>query len=333
MSKTLLIALSVILVFVFFCPTIVWSQTAPVFTVIGTVVDFNGESVSNGLSVIVQNETTGAKIYGVTGNVSNIYLLPKGISVEKGQFAVVFPPVTSNRAASVDDKIVVQVPDLYGKGEFTYTVTESDIKFGRMEPRIPYYTFTLNLHKGINLISIPLAEATSVTHEGETVMIKKVSDLGKLLGDSWNLIMTADCNKFQSYNPGRNPGTDIEIDGYTGLIVIMKTEATLELTGKAWDVDEKNLLAGCSNMIGLPLKDDNLVRVSDLGEQLGNCWNIIMSCDAEGNFHSYTPGPIKANSNIVIDGDTGLIILTKKNESCFLSIIGAPWSDENRRSP
>jgi hypothetical protein len=121
MSRTLLIAPSVILVLVLFCPIIVWSQTASILTVIGTVVDSNGEPVGNGLTAKVENLTTGATIHGITGGISNAYLLPRGISVGQGQFAVVFQPFTSNQAATVGDKIMVQVPELYGDEQFFYT--------------------------------------------------------------------------------------------------------------------------------------------------------------------------------------------------------------------
>ena len=328
MSRTLLIAFLVI--FVLFCPIIVWSQTASIFTVIGTVVDSNGEPVGNGLAFIVQNATTGATIYGVTGGVSNAYLLPQGIIVGKGQFAAVFPPFESDYAAEVGDKIIVQVPDLYGKEEFTYNVTEADIEFEKMEIRIPYYHFTLSLVNGQNLISIPLAEATV---EGSDVKIERVSDLGKLLGDSWNLITTYDSEcKPQSYTPTTpfEAKSNIEIDGYTGLTVMMRQPKTLELIGKGWGTDEKVLSDICNtHMIGIPLKDESIVRVSDLGELLGDCWNLIITYDDKGNPQSYMPTtPPDAKSNIVIDGDTGLIVVTK--ETCILSIAGAPWSDQNR---
>lgn len=334
MSRALLIACSVVLVVVLFCPIIVWSQTAPIFTVIGTVVDSKEKPVDNGLAVEVQNANTGATVYGVTGGISNAHLLSEEIIVGKGQFAVVFPPFEKgDRAAAVDDKIIVKVHDgLYMGKEFSYNVTKSNIESGKMEIRIPYYTFTLSLVEGINLISIPLAEATV---EGGTVKIERVSDLGKLLGGSWSLIISSDCGtgKFMSYTPATPPGVplDVKIDGYTGLIVVMKEKKTLELIGKGWDVDGKDLPGKCKNMIGIPLKDDNLVRVSDLGESLGDRWNLIISYDREASiFRSYTPTTRPdAKSNIVIDGDTGLIVVTK--EPCSFSVKGEPWSDENRR--
>lgn len=351
MSRTLLIACSVILVIVLFFPIIVWSQTASIFVVRGTVKDSNGELADNGLAVIVRNATTDVTLYAVTGGVSNAYLLPKNIIVGRGQFAVVFPPFESNRAAAVGDKIEIHVsyPPYEGK-TFSYTVAQSNIispEYGEMEIIIPYYTFTLRLDKGINLISIPLAEATAEDEKGEIVKdekgepvrIKKVSDLRKSLGDSWSLITSFNCKKgFQSYQrstPEEAP-LNIDIDGYTGLIVVMKEARTLKLIGKGWPEGDMVLTSECFNrinMIGIPLKDNKLEKVSDLGELLGGTWNLIIIFNRkESKFQSYQRStPKEAPLNIVINGDTGLIVVMRSDKK--ISVTGEPWSDENRRIP
>lgn len=326
MSKALLVACSIILVLVLFGPIVVWSQTVSIFTVIGTVVDSNRAPADNGLVVVVQNTNTSATIYGVTGEVSNNYLLSNEIIIGKGQFAVVFPPYESGKAAVVGDKIIVQIPDLYEK-TFSYTVTQADIDSGEMKLRIPYYTFTLSLVKGFNLISIPLANATV---ERNTVKLERVSDLGKLLGDSWNLIISSDCNTgvFLSYTPTTpfEAPSNVKIDGYTGLIVLMKEAKNIKIIGKGWDLDQKILSGTCTNIIGIPLEDDNITRVSDLGQLLGDSWDLIISYDREGKPQSYTPTtPLDAKSNIVITGGKGLIVVTKKPVT--FSITGKPWSD------
>jgi len=305
----------------------------------GIVTDLSGAPANNGLAVIVKYKSVDDEIFEITfpaviGNISNAYLLSEAIVVEKGEFVVVFPPSKGNQAAEVGDEIVVQVPALYGNEPFSYTVAESHIlspEYGEMKIRIPYYHFTLSLVEGINLISIPLAEATI---EGSDVKIERVSDLGKLLGDSWNLIIIYDSEcKPQSYTPTTpfEAKSNIEIDGYTGLTVMMRQPKTLELIGKGWDADEKVLSDICNtHMIGIPLKDENIVRVSDLGELLSDCWNLIITYDNEGNPQSYTPTTLpEAKSNMVIDGDTGLIVVAKG--FCSFLITGAPWSDENRR--
>ena len=322
MSRTLLITCSVILVFVLFCPLIVWSQTISIFVVKGTVIDSEGDPANNGLAVevkLVRGEEIIARVDAVTGGISNAYLLPKDYILEEitqGEFIVVFPPPKSDQT-----RIKVDVPNSY---TVSYTVAEFDLSGERVAS-----TFTLSLVEGINLISIPLD--TNV--EGGN-MIKTVSDLGTALGDSWNLIITYDSEcKTQSYTPTTpfEAKSNIEIDGYTGLIVMMRQPKTLELIGKGWDTDEKILSDKCStHMIGISLKDENIVRVSDLGELLGDCWNLIITYDNEGNPQSYTPTTLpEAKSNMVIDGDKGLIVVTKG--LCSFSITGAPWSDENRR--
>ena len=347
MSRALLIACSVILVFVLFCPIIVWSQTAPIFVVRGTVTDSSGVPVDNGLAVIVEYKAADGKFDvtfpAVTGGVSNAYLLPKDIVVGKGEFAVVFPPFKSNQAAAVGDKIKVRVPVLYDES-FYYTVTQSNIDSGEIELAIPYYTFTLELKKGINLISIPLAEATArdengefvKDEEGKIVTIQRVSDLGKLLGED-DLIIIYNCTerRFLHYKKtfDETAKSNIEINGYTGLIVVMREPKTLKLIGKGWDVGKKDLNSNCrTHMIGIPLKDDGIEKVSNLGEQLGeDDLIIIYNCTERRFLHYKKTFDETAKSNIKIDGDTGLIVVMKKPYS--LPVTGEPWSDENRRVP
>jgi hypothetical protein len=185
------------------------------------------------------------------------------------------------------------------------------------------------------LISIPLAEATI---EGSGVIIKRVSDLGKLLGDSWKLIIVYDCNenKLRSYTPHslEMDKSNVEINGYTGLFVEMKEARTLKLIGKGWPEGDVNLTSKCrNNMIGIPLKDDSLGRVSNLGKRLGDCWDLIITYDSkEQKPQSYGRNDLLNNrigikSDIVINGGIGLIIVVTTNKTCILPIKGNPWSD------
>jgi hypothetical protein len=91
------------------------------------------------------------------------------------------------------------------------------------------------LNEGINLIGIPLADATV---EGGIEPITMVKDLGDALGDAWSLIVSYDTetSKFQSYAPGTpdDAKSNITIDGGVGLILVMKSATSISITGEPW---------------------------------------------------------------------------------------------------
>jgi len=191
------------------------------------------------------------------------------------------------------------------------------------------FVFDLTLNPGPNMISIPLANATV---EGSTEPIRKVKELGNALGDTWFLIISFDTetNKFQSFTPTtpENAKSNIDITGTTGLIVVMRQATTLTLKGEPWPEGNIKLNAGF-NLIGIPLKDENLEKIIDLSTLLSDSVNVIISLDTEtGKFLSFTPKtPENAKSNIIIDGGVGLVLVMKSANE--ISVTGEPWSNEN----
>ena len=172
--------------------------------------------------------------------------------------------------------------------------------------------------------------------EGEPVTTSSVSNLAKALGDDVNLVISVNPNtgKFQTYIPGSTPEgaeADIDIDGDTGLIVAMRADVSLSLRGQAWPGDVT--LSSGINMIGIPLKDEEIASASDLAGKLGDDVNLIVSVNPNtGKFQTYIPGstPEGAEADIDIDGDTGLIVAMRAEST--LTVTGEPWSNENRRS-
>jgi hypothetical protein len=184
--------------------------------------------------------------------------------------------------------------------------------------------FNLALNAGLNLIAVPLADATV---EGTTNPIMKVKDLGDALGKTWSLIISlnSETGKFQSFTP-TTPETaksNINITGTTGLIVMMSQAKTLMIQGNPWSEGDINLNAGL-NLIGIPLKDEKLGTASDLSALIINSVNLIISIDETGKFQSFTPTtPETAKSNITINGGIGLILLMKSPDKVAVS--GEPW--------
>jgi hypothetical protein len=184
--------------------------------------------------------------------------------------------------------------------------------------------FDLTLNAGLNLIAVPLADATV---EGTTKPIMKVKDLGDALGETWSLIISLnETGSFQSFTPGtpETAKSNIAITGTTGLIVMMSQEKTLMLEGNPWPEGDINLNTGL-NLVGVPLKDEKLGTASDLSALLSDSVNLIISIDVEtGKFQSFTPTtPETAKSNITINGGVGLILSMKSPDKVAVS--GEPW--------
>jgi len=185
--------------------------------------------------------------------------------------------------------------------------------------------FDLTLNAGLNLIAVPLADAT-VEDAKEPIM--KVKDLGDALGKTWSLIISLnpETNKFQSFIPGTDEKakSNIDITGTIGLIVLMSEAKTLTLQGNPWPEGEIDLNAGL-NLIGVPLKDERLEKVSNLSALLSDSVNLIVSINVEtSKFQSFIPGTDeKAKSNIGIGGGVGLILVMKSPDEVAVS--GEPW--------
>jgi hypothetical protein len=185
--------------------------------------------------------------------------------------------------------------------------------------------FDLALNAGFNLIAIPVF----------TESIKNVKDLAGEIGEACSLIISLDAEtgKFQSFIPGTTLETaksNVNITGTTGLIVSMKQAKTLNLAGDPWPEGDISLNAGF-NMIGIPLKNENLKKVIDLSTLLSGNVNLIISLDTEtGKFQSFIPGTTleTAKSNIVINGGVGLILSMKSPDE--IPITGEPWSNESK---
>jgi hypothetical protein len=185
--------------------------------------------------------------------------------------------------------------------------------------------FNLTLNAGLNLIAVPLADATV---EGATKPIMKVKDLGDALGKTWSLIISLnpDTGKFQSFTPTTpvEAKSNIDITGKTGLIVVMSQAKTLMIQGNPWPEGDINLNTGL-NLIGVPLKDEKLGTASDLSALLSDSVNLIISVDVKtGKFQSFTPTtPATAKSNINLSGGVGLILMMKSPDKVAVS--GEPW--------
>ncbi len=182
--------------------------------------------------------------------------------------------------------------------------------------------FTLSIPRGTHGIHIPL-KVNQIN--GEDAAINTVADLFDALGDAVNFIISLDDNgRWQSYIGDESAGSaaDAEIRADTGLIVVMRSAAVLQLAGNALGAggDSRINLDVGNNLVGFPRNPDGINMISGLllfeGVQV-----IAVSKTTGFGFHTITApgqdgdGPIK--------GGVGYLLVA--TAPIDISIIGSPW--------
>ena len=184
--------------------------------------------------------------------------------------------------------------------------------------------FTLSIAAGTHAIHVPL----DVTHiDGEAGTIETVGDLYDALGESVNFIITlgADGN-WMSYLGDESAGSmaDAAIGDDTGLIAVMKSAATLELTGNALGtggVSQINIEIG-NNLVGVPL--DPVVDMMISGALVEGVGAIAVSNAAGDGFHTITEAGQDGDGPIM--GGVGYIVVA--TAAANIPIVGSAWENE-----
>ena len=183
----------------------------------------------------------------------------------------------------------------------------------------PLEEFSLSLSAGLNLVHIPL-KVTTVNGSAQT--IASVSDLYEALGGADTVIslITHDTERgFQAYFGG--PGSGMVLRDETGIIVSMRTPVSVHFRGTPLESNGTSTFsinAGI-NLIGLPLQDAQIRRVSDL-LTLANISTVIL-IDDNGEFKNVSqPGD---PADIVITGGKAFILIAQQTVTVTLS--GAAW--------
>ena len=184
--------------------------------------------------------------------------------------------------------------------------------------------FTLSIPAGTHAIHVPL----DVTHiDGEAGTIETVGNLYDALGDSVNFIITlgADGN-WMSYLGDESAGSmaDAEIGDDTGLIAVMKSAATLELTGNALGAGGYSMVSinVGNNLVGVPLDSVVDMMISDaLVEGVGA---IAVSKAAGDGFHTIQAAGDTGDGPVM--GGVGYIVVATAAAS--IPIYGSAWENE-----
>ena len=204
-------------------------STTNTLVVTGTVYNQTGEIAENGLLVEVSITTQGLIAKDETGKTAG-----------NGQYSATFFDM-QNVVAKAGDEILVTVTDAQGKlvGQGRHTLTAAEVEATNTQidvtPRkaLEVKPVTLQLRKGINVISVPVKAEEGL----------RMSDLAESIGkDKLAMIIRYDYtqDKFISYLPtfpDASPANAV-VQANEGYIVVMKADKDVEFEGTK--VSEKN---------------------------------------------------------------------------------------------
>ena len=189
--------------------------------------------------------------------------------------------------------------------------------------------FTLSVPSGTSLIHVPLRV---VSVDGVAAALRSVGDLHDALGgaETVNLLTTRDSqtNQWHSYLGDISRGTiaDPQLTDEIGIIASMRKAVELHLTGDALGQDGTSTirLQPGTNLVGVPLRDSRITRVSDLLTLEGIRDNVpAVTVSVDGNFKVVARAD--DNGDIPVTGDLSFIMAAQFGAT--ISISGDGWGD------
>ena len=191
----------------------------------------------------------------------------------------------------------------------------------------PLFEFTLSVPKGISLIHVPL-KVTVINGEPRTV--ESIGDLYDALGgaETVSFLISLDSNtqEWSSYFGPQDKGTpsDKVLTDDLGIIATLIKPVSVQFTGEALGTNRNSAitLRLGTNLVGVPVKDSRITRVSDLltldGIE-GNVSTIIVNDTGE----FFVVGRAGDAGNIPItDGQSFLLIA---RASVTVPLTGEGW--------
>ena len=187
--------------------------------------------------------------------------------------------------------------------------------------------YRLSIPAGISLIHVPL-KVTAV--DGVPKTITSIGDLYDVLGsaDTVNFLITYDSKTqgWLSYFGATDKGTsaDVALTDDKGIIVGLRTPVSIQLRGDPLGTDGSSAITLNQglNLVGLPLRDLRIARVSDLFalEGIGGNVPVIILTD-DGAFKSV--GRARDPGDIPIIGGQSFIMTAQR--AATVAISGEGW--------
>ncbi len=193
----------------------------------------------------------------------------------------------------------------------------------------PTVEYLWSIPAGTSLIHVPL-KVTAV--DGVAKTITTISDLYDTLGGALtvNFLMTYDSQAqgFRTYFGVSDRGTsaDVDLTDEMGILANLKTATPVRLTGDALGTGGTSTITLTSglNLVGLPLNNSSITRVSDLFTLEGILGNVpVIILTEAGDFQSV--GRAGDPWDIPITGGQGFILTAQ--QPATVTISGEAWTN------
>ena len=246
-------------------------------------------------------------------NISDISPLVANTGLDKGDTV----DVSGNPLYSAS--INVHIPALQQRGV--------EVQFDSLKP--PTLEYLWSIPAGISLIHVPL-KVTSV--DGVANPIDSIGDLYGALGgvSTVNFLITYDsqAGEWLSYFGPTDTGSasDKALTDDTGIIANMTTAVSVQLSGNPLGTGGRSTitLTPGLNLVGLPLRDSRVTRVSDLFTLDGILGNVpVIILTADGDFQSV--GRAGDPGDVPITGGQGFILTAQ--QAVQVTISGEGWTN------
>ena len=206
------------------------------------------------------------------------------------------------------------------------TEIERVITFNAISDTLPT-EYRLSIPAGISLIHVPL-KVTAV--DGIEQTIESVADLYDVLGGAGtvNFLITyaSQAQEWRSYFVPADRGTpaDAPLAEYTGIIAGLRSPVSVHLSGDPLGTDGNSTITLNQglNLVGLPLRDPRIARVSDLFALQGIGGNvpvIILTDDGEFKLVGRADDP----GDVPVTGEQSFILTAQR--AARIDISGGGW--------
>ena len=279
---------------------------------------------------------TNLRILGLSGNsISDISPVAGLInlielSLENNSISDISPLVANAGLGSGDTVSVSENPLNHASINIHIPALQSrgvEVYFDALEPATPEYL--LSIPAGISLIHVPL-KVTEV--DGVAQTIESVADLYDALGgtSAVNFLITYDsqAQEWRSYFGASDKGrpADRTLTDDMGIIAGMIAPASISLSGSPLGTNGSGTITinPGLNLVGLPLRDSRITRVSDLFalDGIGGNVPVIILTDG-GEFKAV--GRAGDPGDIPIVGGQAFILTAQRAETVALS--GDGWTN------
>ena len=220
-----------------------------------------------------------------------------------------------------DTSIHTYIPALQSRG--------IEVHFSNLKP--PLAKYVLSIPRGLNLIHIPLKVSTV---DGVTKPIESIGDLYDALGGSTvNFIVTYDpvTQEWFGYFGAADRGTpaDRVLTDNMGILVGMFAPVTIVLNGSPLVTDGQSTIPFYPglNLVGLPLRDARINRVSDLLTIEGLGGNALVVILADGGEFKLV-GRAGDPGDISVHGGQGFILTVQR--AARVTVSGDAWPDSSQ---